>query len=104
MAKPTIKTPVKPMYKFVCTTCGTECSTPKQGETPQNIYWTDGHSCTWTPVENPLQVELIQAKAELRELQEFIGLDPGETPPPGYLTLRERVLSLEKTVFLKNHG
>lgn len=92
------------MYKFVCKVCGTECSTPKPGETPQSIYWSDGHSCSWIPVENPLQVDLIQAKAELKELQDFIGLDPAETPPPGYLTIKQRIISLEKTVFLEKHG
>lgn len=67
------------MYKFVCSGCGTECSTPKPGETPSTIYWSDGHSCTFIPVENPAQVEIIQLKAEMAELKADLNQDDTST-------------------------
>ena len=65
------------MYKFVCSECGTECSTTKEGDSPGTIYWADGHNCSWVPVEDPVQVEIIQLKAEIAELK--ADLNPDDT-------------------------
>ena len=96
------------MAKYVCSSCGTECSTTKADEIPQSIFWSDGHACTWVLATDPIQVEVIQLRAEMEELKANLNPDDAST---AYGKMKIKIDTLEMALreslgdkFLKKYG
>jgi hypothetical protein len=80
------------MNRFVCKDCGTVYSTPR-AQRPPTPKWADGHRCELIIPKNTLEIQIIQLKAEIIELEGLLLPDDCNTK---YAGMQIRLKNLEK--------
>jgi len=80
------------MTEFICKDCGTVYSTPK-AQRPPTPKWDDGHRCELIIPKDKLHIQIIQLKAEIKELEGLLLPDDCNTRYEG---MQVRLKNLEK--------